>query len=208
MGRGKVLFSHCTNHSGGVAILFERNFNGNILESHFSTEGRWIVTVIEFDDILFLQGNVYGYNNSAANNVLLQELSYKISQLKSKFPSAFLITGGDFNEAPNNNIDRFPSRTAGHIINPVITDFCNNLSLLDPFRFLHPSSIDSFTWFKSDMSKKSRIDLWLISNCLSPFIYSCEISPAPLTDYAGISLLLSNAKKTNNSNSGYWKLNC
>lgn len=22
---GKVLFSHCTNHSGGVAVLFERN---------------------------------------------------------------------------------------------------------------------------------------------------------------------------------------
>lgn len=80
-------------------------------------------------------------------------------------------------------------------INSVITDFCNNLSLLDSFRFLHPSSIDSFTWFKPDMSKKSRIDLWLISECLSPFIYTCEISPAPLTDHAGISLLLSNAKK-------------
>lgn len=109
----------------------------------------------------FILGNVYGFNNSAANNALLQELSCKISQLKGKFPSAFLITIGSL-----------------------------------------------FTWFKADMSKKFRIDLWLISDCLSPYIYSCEISPAPLTDHAGISLILSKARKTNNINSGYWKLNC
>lgn len=146
--------------------------------------------MIELNDFYFIIGNVYGFNNSAANSVLLQELSGKILQLKCKFPSAYLITGGDFNEAPNNSIDRFPSRTTGPIINPIINDFCVYLSLLDPFRLLYPDYIDSFTWFNSDMSKKSRIDLWLISDCLYQFIYTCEISPARLTDRCGISLTL------------------
>ncbi|MGL4561576.1 MAG: hypothetical protein ACRCV0_04725, partial [Brevinema sp.] len=63
------------------------------------------------------------------------------------------------------------------------------------------------TWFKADMSQKSRIDLWLVSDWLVSFINSCTISPAPLTDHACINLEISEVHKRFQRRPGYWKLN-
>lgn len=104
-------------------------------------------------------------------------------------------------------VDRFPQKGRTNNLNLVISDFCSRLSLLDAFRFAHPNSYDSFTWFRADLSQKSRIDLWLISDYLAPSLCSSNISPAPLTDHAGIDLFLANAKSSTKRIPGYWKLN-
>lgn len=57
------------------------------------------------------------------------------------------------------------------------------------------------------MSQKSRIDLWLISDWLIPFISSCTISPAPLMDHACIDLEISETHNSFKRRPGYWKLN-
>ncbi len=92
-------------------------------------------------------------------------------------------------------------------MNVVINDFCCRLSLLDAYRYMHPNSFNSYAWFKSDLSQKSRIDFWLISDLLAPSLYSSNISPAPLTDHAGTDLIPSNAKSSTKRIPGYWKLN-
>lgn len=51
--------------------------------------------------------------------------------------STSLIVGSDFNEAPNLCTDRFPARGNQDNFNPVISDFCNKLSLLDALRILN-----------------------------------------------------------------------
>ncbi len=73
--------------------------------------------------------------------------------------------------------------------------------MVDVYRFLH-DDISSFTWFKSDLTQKSRIDFWLISDNLLSFVRSCNISTAPLTDHAGIRHFECSLSKP-----GYWKLN-
>lgn len=204
---GKTLFSHGSTHSGGVAILFNHNFSGKILESHFSLEGRWIIAIVQSGEAIIIFCNVYGFNNSDLNHILFQSLSIKLISLSLKFPSAAFIVGGDFNEAPDLHLDRFPPRRNVNCLNLVINDFCNGLSLLDAYRHVHGNSISSFTWFKADMSQKSRIDLWLISDWLVSFINSCTISPAPLTDHACIDLEISEVHKSFQRRPGYWKLN-
>ncbi len=81
----------------GVIILFKYNFNGKILESHFSQEGRWIIAIVQSGEAVFIFCNVYGFNNSNLNQIIFQTLSNKLVTLKLKFPSAAVIVGGDFN---------------------------------------------------------------------------------------------------------------
>ncbi len=47
----------------------------------------------------------------------------------------------------------------------------------------------SYTWFSVDLLRKLRIDYWLISDFMSPFIKSSDICPAPLTDHAFVDLI-------------------
>lgn len=47
---GKSVFSHSSCHFGGVTILFDGNFKGEIIESHLSSEGRWFITVVQWGD--------------------------------------------------------------------------------------------------------------------------------------------------------------
>lgn len=117
------------------------------------------------------------------------------------------IVGGDFNEAPDLHLDRFPPILHVNSLHLVINDFCSRLSLLDAYRHVHGNSISSFTWFKADMSQKSRIDLWLISDCLVSFNSSWTISPAPLTDHACIHLEISEVRNSFQRPPGYWKMN-
>ncbi len=79
--------------------------------------------------------------------------------------------------------------------------------MLDVYRHVHGNNVSSFTWFKADMSQKSRIDLWLISDLLILFISSCTISPAPLADHACIDLEISETHNSFKRRPGYWKLN-
>ncbi len=64
---GKALFCHSSNHSGGIMTLFDCGFNGSIIESHFSSEGRWMLIVIKKDGMLFILANIYGYSRTTQN---------------------------------------------------------------------------------------------------------------------------------------------
>lgn len=114
---------------------------------------------------------------------------------------------GDFNEAPDLCFDRFPPKYGTTTVNKIISDICSTLSLVDIHRFLHNDSSPSFTWFKPDLTQKSRIDFWLISDNLISSVKSCSISNAPLTDHAGIELEISDVNYNLFRKPGYWKLN-
>ncbi len=56
----QIFCCHASPYSAGVAILFNK-FKGDVLESVSSTEGRWLLIAVKFDNSLFILGNVYGY---------------------------------------------------------------------------------------------------------------------------------------------------
>ncbi len=54
--------------------------------------------------------NIYGYNTSGDDDLLFEEIGEIILLWSNTFPDALICIGGDFNIAPDNNLDRFPPR--------------------------------------------------------------------------------------------------
>ncbi len=73
--------------------------------------GRWIISVVHFENSFFIMVNIYGFNSSANNITLLDGITLCINNLKLKYPSAFILIGGDFSEAPDLVGDRFRLET-------------------------------------------------------------------------------------------------
>lgn len=58
----QAFFSHGSNHSAGVAILLTK-FNGDVIESLASEEGRWIILTVKLNNCFFIICNIYGPND-------------------------------------------------------------------------------------------------------------------------------------------------
>lgn len=200
-----IYFDHGTNHSAGLMILFHK-FKGDVFESASSSDGRWLLLVIKVDNMLFILCNVYGYNSQQCNRVLFSDLATKMLDYQNKYTNAKLIVAGDFNEAPDNLMDRFPSRLSqGPKANNIISSLCNKLTVVDPWRFFNDSAQD-FTWCNGPKTLKSRIDFFLISPPLLQHVNNVCHLQAPLTDHKMISLKLLTSGSSNGCR-GYWKLN-
>lgn len=83
---------------------------GDVVETIYSGEGRWIIIILNTDDTKFIICNVYGHNNSSLNVCMFKKLSQILLDLKRKYTDAYLLIGGDFIEAPNDSIDRIPPK--------------------------------------------------------------------------------------------------
>lgn len=110
----QAYFSHASHHSAGVDIFFNRfkKYLIDILENFSSDDGRWIMAVIKSDNSCFIICNVYGYNGATQAKIMFTQVYTKIKDLHAKYKNAFLIIGGDLNDAPNDLIDRIPERTS------------------------------------------------------------------------------------------------
>lgn len=58
----KILFSHGTNRSAGVAICFNR-CPGKKINDRPDIEGHWLAVVLHMENVPFILVNVYRYNN-------------------------------------------------------------------------------------------------------------------------------------------------
>lgn len=70
-----IFFCHNSNSSGGVAILLNSGFQGKIVDTLFSGIGRWIISVVLLDSNFFIMVNIYGFNNSSKNAILLDDIT-------------------------------------------------------------------------------------------------------------------------------------
>lgn len=129
----------------------------------------------------------------------------KIQSLRVKYHNAFVILGGDFNDAPNDQIDRVPAKTVNVTRFKCTNYISDELHLTDVWRFFHPNE-NEFTWNNSSRTQKSRIDLWLLSNNCLQFTKETSHDYAPFSDHKSIMLNMCGSRM-NNSFRGYWKMN-
>lgn len=106
-----VFFDHGTNHSAGVVILLHK-VRGDIIDSVTSSEGRWLILVVNVDNACFLLCNICGYNSHISNRIFFSDLVSKIFELQEKYTNVQMILSGDFNETPDSLIDRFLPRVS------------------------------------------------------------------------------------------------
>lgn len=200
----KIFFSHGSNRSGGVAICFNK-CPGEVISYKVDGNGHWLMVVLKIDDIFFILFNIYGFNNAAQNQKLIEDVSEVITETKVKYPTDNIIVGGDWNMVPDEWKDRWPPRLNKQRLNVSIEFLKSENNLYDIWRDLYPDA-ECFSWFKPNGENKSRIDYWLVSNNIIKFVSQSSIFKAPLTDHCFIDLVLEPVGKQFR-NKGYWKFN-
>ena len=105
--KGKMVFSHGTNHSKGVTILFNEKFDFEIKHSIVDQNGRFIILDIEIQGHPFILVNVYF---PCASKPRKQELMWDnlrkfISEIDN-YEDKCVLMGGDFNVLMNIHLDR------------------------------------------------------------------------------------------------------
>lgn len=197
----KIIFSHASTHSTGVAILFN-NLPGKVIKVKTDSNGHWASVVLNINDVLFILFNVYGYNSVPLNNKLLSDISDTLFEFKRVYLTDNIIIGGDFNMVMDEALDRFPPKFNTSHPNPYLLNFCLNNNVVDAWRDGNPN-LKQFSWFKANGTS---IDYWLTSSNLSDFIKDISISAAPLTDHCCIFISFYSGQRESR-NKGYWKFN-
>ena len=117
----------------------------------------------------------------------------------------YSIFAGDFNVVLDPKID---TKNYLHVNNPQAMHELKrqmlNFNLVDIWRELHPDK-KTYTWQKYNENKYSRLDFFLISSSLLPFIQSAEIVSGFCSDHSGIVLEVDFSKFQRGK--GFWKLN-
>lgn len=201
---GKIIFSHGSNRSAGVAICFNK-FLGEIVLEKTDNEGHWVMCVLKIEKATFILINVYGYNNEFKNKTLLYKITNIIEELKTTYMTDLVVVGGDFNMVADECLDRWPTKYLQSCPNPIISNFMNENGLLDVWRDSFPNT-KQFTWLKPNGNSKSRIDFWLVSTSIMQLQIHTSNSINPLSDRCVISLVMS-SQSLSRRRKDYWKFN-
>jgi exonuclease III len=162
-----VIFSSFSSQSRGVAIFFKKNLCVEILNQSTDPSGNMLSVLVNFDDNKILFTALYGPNED--NPEFYKE---KLFSLIDQWQPDFAVYGGDWNLVMDQNLD---TKNYLHENNKNAKNEVKNkmeyYSLIDVWRELNPTS-ETYSWIgKSTNPKKfARLDFFLISNALFPFI--------------------------------------
>ncbi len=162
--------------SRGVGMLIDNSLS-SLVQHIFKCPSENILGVkllIDGSPILLI--SIYGPNDNDISFYL------NLSALIADNPGVPVIVGGDWNTTystsdPNRNPDvlymkTIPSKMRSGWLN----DLCIELELSDPFRAFHPTKRD-FTFIpRGNKKNRSRLDFFLISNSIIPFVQRCDIA--------------------------------
>jgi exonuclease III len=205
--QGKMIFSNGNSRSRGVAILFPKDLEYEILKEIKDKEGRYIAVKIEYD------GNPYGLINGYAptSDMLEEQLAWlrQITNIIEELGDTNLIFGGDINEGLS-ILDKFIGRDKWKESEYVLgwKEVCSEFQLVDIWRMLFPLA-HKHTWRQGTCKKnlrRSRLDFWLISTGLIYSVDNAAIKPGYGSDHSLISLSLFKQKQTVQGPS-FWKFN-
>ena len=195
----KALFSCCSSNAAGVCILFNNNFNLNILKIFSDPSGRYIICDIKAEEKLFTLANIYAPNDD--DPIFFTTFFDHLEN----FQCDEIILGGDFNLVLNVKEDKKGGlpRTHQNALN-VVKQACEELDLTDIWRILNPDS-HRYTWRRRKPEIQCRLDFFLISSNLICDTNQADIAPGYKTDHSLITLKI--ALHHNPRGRGFWKLN-
>ena len=178
----------------------EKNLPVKVFDSFSDPEGNILSLLIELESKTILVEGIYGPNSDEPGFYSNEAFN----RLKDWNPS-YAIYAADWNVALDPNIDTFNYRNEN---NPrarsEILKQMAELNLIDIFRELHPTD-RKYSWKQWGNKKYSRLDYFLISNSLLPFIQKADILPASFSDHSPIILEIDFSKFQRGR--GFWKMN-
>ena len=195
----KTLFSCCTSARGGVAILFNNNFNFQLQRSYSDPNGRFIICDIIADNKCVTMAVLYAPNDDDPNFFL------NFFDHLNDFKCDEVVIGGDFNLVLDLDIDKKGGLVKTHTESvKTLKDFCAQFDLLDAWRILNPDT-RRYTWRRKRPEIHCRLDFFLVTQSLMCNITSANILTGYKTDHSLIEITV--ATHSNMRGPGFWKLN-
>ena len=122
----KTIFSCCTSAKGGVAILFNNNFDFQLKRTYVDPNGRFIICDITLDKKCVTIAILYAPNEDDPNFFL------NFFDHLNDFECDDIIIGGDFNLVLNLDIDKKGSLARTHTESVKTSKgFCDEFDLVD-----------------------------------------------------------------------------
>ena len=193
---GQSIWSLGSNHSKGVCVLFNRNYNFDYCDVVCDVNGRYISFDLKIENSKFHFLNVY------APNIPNERISFFKMIQRYVNKDYENVVGGDFNCTLNPLIDRLNCTGLNDVGNRELLEIMHKFDLEDVCRRRYPEK-KMFSWSRG--IKASRIDMWLISKSLDNQVDKCKYKVCPLSDHdiAEVTFRTSETK----FGKGIWKMN-
>ena len=170
------------------------------MDKYADADGNILAVLLDFDEKRILLEGLHGPNIDSP-------LFYSEKAFKKilEWQPDYTICAGDFNLVLNPEIDL---KNYLHLNNPLarqeLLDQMPIYNLVDIWRNLHPDE-KKYTWRKFNQNKQSRLDFFLISSSLLPFVKKAEIIPGFCSDHSSITLEIDFSQFKRGK--GFWKFN-
>ena len=199
---GKCLFNSFSSQARGVAmaIFLKKDNTAVILDKYCDNTGNMIALLINYEGKRILLECIYGPNTDSPDFY-----SEKVFKKINEWQPDFSILAGDFNIALDPSKD---TKNYIHDNNPnareALKAKIEQNNMFDIWRELHTDE-NTFTWHKFNENKQSRLDYFLVSASLRPFVVKADIIPGFCSDHSAITLELDFSKFIRGR--GFWKFN-
>lgn len=196
---GKIIWSHGSTRSRGVAIMFSPKISFAIESIDKDSEGRILLTSIRVEHKLITLCNIYAPND---DNPAFFDRMFALCTTTN---NAELILGGDFNLILEPKLDKSPGP-----LHPNTNSRANfklhmeELGLCDIFRQRHPM-VRKYSRVQTNPVAATRIDFFVISDSLLNNVKTTDIIQGVMSDHKIVTLELTLSSTPRGT--GYWKLN-
>ena len=195
----RAVFGGLSSASAGVSILFNKNFDFQIVRQFSDPEGRFVLCDIKIDNKILTLLNIYAPNEDKP--VFFENIYNNLVS----FECVEIILGGDFNLVLDVVNDKAGGNKTTHQKSlKQLESIKENLDLIDIWRIQHPET-KRFTWRRRKPDIQCRLDFFLISSSLCTNTLETDILPGYKTDHSLITLSIST--KSNPRGASFWKLN-
>ena len=200
---GDVIFNHGTNNARGVAILIHSRLDYTVIQTRGDNEGRVLNILLNLDGHALNIINIYAPQTDSANQTFFSSPVQFISQVDDN------IIGGDFNCIANVKLDKMGgNQDIRQLAAASIQSMSSRFDLSDIWRDRHKDA-KAFAWtgrHPTDGSFTStRIDKFLLSRTLNPFVLDTPIKHFPHSDHDYVCLVLNFDQVVRGP--GYWHFN-
>ena len=198
---GKILFSHGTTKSRGIAVLISKTMGDKIINIEKCSNGRYIIfDIIENGETVSIAA-IYAPNEDSP--VFFKQIRESLKKRQEK-----KVIIGDFNLTLNVEKDRLNTYCNNNQAKEEVLNIMDEFYLKDVWRVRNEDKLE-YSWSKktvrSEERKASRIDFTLVSGGLDQSVELIQYLSSIMTDHRAIYMVLELTQKDRGA--GYWKLN-
>ena len=197
---GKSIWHSGSNpRNSGVAILFSKPLNIEILKTEKHLDGKLIKCLTKIENQIFQLINIYTPTIPKDRITYFQELQKIIENRNNT------ILAGDFNMLEDIFLDKLGGNNSStHLLgSEIITDIKNQNNLIDIWRKLNPDK-RLYTYHNPDKTIHTRLDTIYITDDIK--IKASKIYPFSLSDHDGVTASFQ-IRELNPKGPGIWKFN-